>query len=181
MSGQAYGRLLNDLRQAGIFVDGVLQPGDTDGYYETHHNDIIKRIASAEKQLVDIMQSDTLSSRDNRIPDYSSDSARIKLRKEIYNDLINRKRLDDDEKISLGNGGALPKTKLKKNRQAFYLVGLPASGKSEISNIISDSFGAMTLDSDYAKRKFPEYDSCAFGAAVVHPTLCYQENPSPIL
>jgi len=73
----------------------------------------------------------------------------------------------DDEKISLGTGGALPRTKCRKDKLAFYIIGLPASGKSEVSASLADHFGAIILDCDYAKRKFPEYRA-PFGASVVH-------------
>ena len=61
----------------------------------------------------------------------------------------------------------LPNTALKKDKQAFYVIGLPASGKSEVAGLLSDNYGAIILDSDYAKRKFPEYQA-ECGATIVH-------------
>lgn len=54
---------------------------------------------------------------------------------------------------------------------AFLVIGLPASGKSEVANILSDKYGAIILDSDYAKRKLPEYNS-DYGTYIVHDESC---------
>ncbi|QGZ58006.1 hypothetical protein FAZ97_15335 [Paraburkholderia acidiphila] len=52
-------------------------------------------------------------------------------------------------------------------RNAYIVTGLPASGKSTLVNRIADDLGAMIVDSDYAKRKFPEFTGAA-GAYLVH-------------
>ena len=44
---------------------------------------------------------------------------------------------------------------------------LPASGKSTIANSIADLYGAYIIDSDFAKRKIPEFGH-EFGASIVH-------------
>jgi len=68
----------------------------------------------------------------------------------------------------LGNGGAKPKVgEPRRERNAYLVTGLPASGKSTLVNRIADDLGAMIVDSDYAKRKFPEFQSPA-GAQLVH-------------
>ena len=68
----------------------------------------------------------------------------------------------------MGVGGALPlKGEVQDGKQAYIITGLPAAGKSGITNIISDNKGAIILDSDYAKRKFPEFTQ-PFGATLVH-------------
>ncbi len=56
---------------------------------------------------------------------------------------------------------------MKLDSEAFIITGLPAAGKSTIAEKIADYFGACILDSDYAKRKFPEFKS-DHGASVVH-------------
>ena len=50
----------------------------------------------------------------------------------------------------------------------FYLIGPPAAGKSTIANNIADIAGAYILDSDYAKRKLPEYNNQISAASLVH-------------
>jgi len=75
--------------------------------------------------------------------------------------------LKSDEDITLGKGGSAPIKKLKQNGKAFIFIGLPASGKSTISNEISDKHGCFILDSDFAKRKIPEYHDLQFGASLV--------------
>lgn len=77
-------------------------------------------------------------------------------------------RLDDDDDIVLGKGGAKPVGGIRAEKRAFYVIGPPASGKSSISSTIADLFGAYILDSDYAKRKLPEYADQLSGASLVH-------------
>ena len=78
------------------------------------------------------------------------------------------KRLNNDDEIKLGKGGALPLTKVRNEKKLFYVIGPPASGKSGIANDISDSYGGVMLDSDYAKRKLPEYNNQIGAATLVH-------------
>jgi hypothetical protein len=98
---------------------------------------------------------------------YNTKVARVELRKLIFKDLVNKKRLVNDDNIKLGKGGALPRTSLKKENQAYIIIGLPASGKSGVASTIADEVGAYILDSDLAKRKLPEF-SADFGATLVH-------------
>lgn len=62
----------------------------------------------------------------------------------------------------------MPRAPKQLNKQAFLLTGLPASGKSTIATKFADNFGAVILDSDFAKRKLPEYSDSPAGAALVH-------------
>lgn len=125
-------------------------------------------VTSAEMHQRSILGKDTLKSDAYRIPNYSNNEERKALRKTIYTELITKKRLKKDDSIVLGKGGALPKTELMKMAEAFFVIGLPASGKSRIATCLSDKYGAIILDSDFAKRKFPEYSTTDFGASVVH-------------
>lgn len=99
---------------------------------------------------------------------YRNDGDRTALKINIINELLTKKRLKEDDDITLGKGGAMPKTKIQQDGQAYIVIGLPASGKSGISNQIADMYGAVILDSDYAKRKLPEFNSLPFGATLVH-------------
>ena len=45
---------------------------------------------------------------------------------------------------------------------------MPASGKSGVAAKISQSYGAAILDSDFAKRKLPEYAQYPWGASLVN-------------
>lgn len=47
-------------------------------------------------------------------------------------------------------------------------MGPPASGKSGVSSKIADIYGCYILDSDYAKRKLPEYNNQIGAASLVH-------------
>lgn len=167
MPGYSYDRILSDFRHVGYFVKNVLEIRDDDDFCGYSCETVITRVASAEKQLKEIVGRDTLSSVDNRFPKYSSDESRERLREKIFTDLITMVRLDNDDDISMGKGGLLPKTPLLSEKKAFVVIGLPASGKSGVASVLSDKFGAMILDPDYAKRKIPEF-KCEFGATLVH-------------
>ncbi len=129
--------------------------------------DHIQKIVAAEKLLESTVKEPTLTSLSNRHISYSSDEQRLHLRERIFEELITLERLDNDDDIKLGSGGILPKGGLSCSSQAYIIIGLPASGKSTIANKIADHYGACIIDSDYAKRKFPEFE-IAQGASIVH-------------
>lgn len=112
--------------------------------------------------------SQTMLVKEMRDEKYREESDRWELRKKIINELWTKTRLTDDEKIALMKGGALPNCEVKLDKQAFIIIGLPASGKSSISNKIADDCGAIIIDSDYAKRKLPEFKNHLYGASIVH-------------
>ncbi|MDT4289441.1 zeta toxin family protein [Methylomonas sp. MO1] len=124
-------------------------------------------VTKAEILLEEMKCRPTLEFSDNRNPKYKQDEIRKILRSRIFDELRQLNRLEDDEKISLGNGGAKPNSAVRKENQAFLVIGLPASGKSSISSKVADYYGAYVVDSDYAKRKFPEYKH-EFGASILH-------------
>lgn len=129
--------------------------------------DNVQRIVTAEKLLQSTTAEPTMTVQNNRHPYYATDESRKSLRERIFKELAFSIRLDNDDNIKLGEGGALPKTEIKKEGKAFIIIGLPASGKSTIASEIADHYNAAIIDSDYAKRKFPEY-SLPQGASVVH-------------
>lgn len=160
-------RSLDEMASVELFLRNVLELGHTREQQEQIEN-LANEVISAEKQLFK-NNDNTLSNPKVRVLRYATDESRRNLRFEIYKDLTQRKRLKDDDKISLHRGGALPTTPLQNDKQAYYIIGLPASGKSSISNKLSNQYGAIILDSDYAKRKFPEYKSLvAYEASLVH-------------
>lgn len=130
-------------------------------------NEATLEIVSAEMQIQEVISKQTLTSDKYRLSPYKSDESRIELRERILDELFEKERLSNDDSICLGNGGARPRESVMCERQAFLITGLPASGKSCISNSISDSHHAYVLDSDYAKRKIPEYRA-NFGATITH-------------
>ena len=126
-------------------------------------------IIAGEQGLVNLdIFSQTLNTTRFRDRDYKEDKVRWELRKLIINELVNMERPANDDEIILGFGGAVPTSGVIPAKQAFVLIGLPASGKSSIANVISDNFNALIVDSDYAKRKLPEFSLYKWGATVVH-------------
>ena len=158
----SYFRPLADNVVAKEFVKGVL--GFTD---EKAINKATTNIMEAELFFASMKLKPTLKFKEYRSPTHSEDAVRRTLREKIARELIEKVRLEDDDKIRMGRGGALPQTDVSKARQAFIVTGLPASGKSGIATQIAEANGAVILDSDYAKRKFPEFKSL-YGAHVLH-------------
>ncbi|UTA66588.1 zeta toxin family protein [Emticicia sp. 21SJ11W-3] len=127
---------------------------------------IVSSIINTEKMLHTYDNNDsTLISKSFRLS-HVTEKERWELRTRIVEELTTQRRLHDDDDICLGKGGSLPTSEIKNERQAFLVIGLPASGKSSVSTIIAEKYGAVILDSDYAKRKLPEYEE--FGASIVH-------------
>lgn len=157
-----FARPLNDNELAHLFLVKVLGLPNNEAT-----GTVAFRIRAAETLLREMEGKSTLTSVENRHPHFVDNNTRKALREQIFSDLIERKRIVDDEKIGLSKGGARPRTGVKKEKKAFIVTGLPASGKSSISAAISDVHGAYIVDPDYAKRKFPEY-SFDFGASLVH-------------
>ena len=144
------------------FVEGILEIENLDDVSEATN-----KITRAEMLLAQYNNEDTISSTEFRDIKYQSELVRKKLRLQIFEELINNKRIENDDEIKMGIGGAMPITDIQFNKQAIIVTGLPASGKSTISSKFSDEYGAIILDSDYAKRKFPEFSE-EFGATLVH-------------
>ncbi|WP_177222937.1 zeta toxin family protein [Chitinophaga sp. YR627] len=120
---------------------------------------IIRKIVTSEKMLKDFKEEEnTMVSTKHRDRDYVDDLKRWKLRKQIINELFTLKRPANEEEVILGAGGTLPSVEVKKERTAFILIGPPASGKSTVANVIAEREGAIILDTDYAKRKLPEFE-----------------------
>lgn len=158
-----YSRLLIEPITVEHFLENALDYDINDNF------DIVTGIVQNENILKDIdSSSPTLNSIKYRHPKYRKDNDRWHLRNQIVSELFNNKRIENDDKITLGNGGAQPISDVLMNKEAIIIIGLPASGKSTIANVIADSLGAYILDSDYAKRKFPEYQNYLIGATIVH-------------
>ena len=155
-------RPINTNELAEIFVRQVLGERNVDRVDRA-----VKEIVSAEIQVETVSAKPTLTYRDYRSTKYKTDESRLELREKILDELFTLDRLDDDDDITLGKGGAKPSNGVSYAKQAFLVTGLPASGKSMISTPIADYNHAYILDSDYAKRKLPEYDT-DFGATITH-------------
>lgn len=98
---------------------------------------------------------------------YKSFNERFALRKKVLNELISYCNITNEKNIHLGIGGCKPIT-YPTHKKFFLLIGLPSSGKSYIANIISLVIGAYIIDSDYAKRKFPEFSISPCASSLLH-------------
>ncbi len=130
---------------------------------------LVNKISKCELNLDDknYNKYPTLTHSEHRDSDSSDDNLRWKLRKKIVEELITLKKLDNDDKIRRNKGGAIPINEIQKLKQAYIIIGLPASGKSGIVDKIAEHYGCVILDPDYAKRKLPEYDDIS-GASLVN-------------
>lgn len=172
-------RPLNNFELVEHFLENALSYDlDTSDRYA-----IVSKIVSTELNIENFDESlISLHSKTYRVSSFRKDGDRKKLSDQIVQELLTKKRLDNDEEIKLGKGGAFPKSSVKTERNAYVIIGLPASGKSTISNLVADKYGAFILDSDYAKRKLPEFDALPFGATLVHEEsdkiIFGENNPS---
>lgn len=177
---QNFARLLSDNDLVRHFLNDVLN------FDHSEYENIVERIVDGELGAVkSTKESQTISSTKNRSSKYLDDITRWQLRKQIIEELYNLKRLEKDDEIALANGGAMPNSNLKSDKQAFIIIGLPASGKSGVAAGIAEDFGAVILDSDFAKRKLPEYPNHLYGASVVHVessqiTFGFRDNPNKV-
>lgn len=146
-------------------------PFTTRGGQSIALNKLTQKIRNAESEMQTTDEQQTLTNSTNRFPEYKSTAARQELREQILAELLALGRLDDDDKIELGRGGAMPKggpDEARAERQAYVIIGLPASGKSTIVNQAADRLGACIIDTDFAKRKIPEFAGTPAGANLVH-------------
>ncbi|WP_333862810.1 zeta toxin family protein [Sphingobacterium sp.] len=158
-------RPLNNFELVEHFLENALSININD---DEMYN-VVSQVVSTELNIENFDESlISLNSKSYRISKYRKDSERLSLQNQIVLELLTQERLKNDEDIVLGKGGAFPLKPVKAERKAFIVIGLPASGKSGISNIIADEYGAIILDSDYAKRKLPEFSALPFGATLVH-------------
>jgi len=126
------------------------------------------KIRDTEQLLSIYFASNTIKTADFRHPRFYYEEDRKKLKERIITELIQYERLEDDDKIGLGKGGMRPRGgDILADKTFFLVTGLPASGKSSIANKISDGSKSIIIDSDFAKRKFPEFGT-DYGAALVH-------------
>lgn len=122
-------------------------------------------------------QSNTLKSQENRVSGYRDDEQRELLREKIAKQCLTQKRVPES-KVTSTYGGMLPNTPLKKDKQFYFVIGLPASGKSSISERLADATGSVYLDADIVKRKLPEFTLDTRGASLVHLESNYILRPS---
>jgi adenylate kinase family enzyme len=160
--GHPYARNFLNFEIAENFLKNVLNQNPK------KFEDVITKIVKAEKLLAQTADASTWGSPSDRIQKYRDDEKRWELRTKIIEELFTLPRLNDDDEIDLEKGGALPQSGVKKENKAFLIIGLPASGKSHITNTISENYGAIIIDSDLAKRKLPEYRLLENGATLVH-------------
>ena len=158
-----FSRRLDDSDLIEHFLINVLE------YRPENLDDVIVQIKNGEIQIKSYPDEDcTLRSTKHRSRKYAGNNIRWDLRSQILKELFSEKRPDQDDEIALENGGALPNGDLKSEKKAVVLTGLPASGKSGVANELADKLGAIILDSDFAKRKLPEFKHGPGSASLVH-------------
>lgn len=86
--------------------------------------------------------------KEKSVEENSAKATRIALRRRIIEELY-------------GNGAE------KKERKAFIVIGLPASGKSSaVAEPLAQKYGALIIDSDEAKERLPEFTDGLLADAV---------------
>jgi hypothetical protein len=158
-----FSRRLDDNDLIEHFLTRVLE------FHPENLDEVILKIKNGEFQIKHYPEEDcTLRNTKHRNRHVKDDAVRWNLRRQIVKELFQLKRLPKDEEICLGSGGACPNTASKFEKKAIVITGLPASGKSRIASSLADDLGAIILDSDFAKRKIPEFESGPGSASLVH-------------
>lgn len=139
----------------------------------------IKDILEQEQLLASLAteQVNTFDSKENRVAEFREDDDRDELRADIAEQCLKQKRLSE-EQITRKRGGMCPHSELKKDSQFYLVIGLPASGKSSVSEKLADLTGSIYLDADIVKRKLPEFSKDTRGASLVHLESNYILRPS---
>ncbi|MCL2036475.1 MAG: zeta toxin family protein [Oscillospiraceae bacterium] len=129
----------------------------------------VRDIADEEVWVEERCNYPTSNAKEFRDRAYRDDNKRKKLRELVVKELFEFERLEDEDETRLGKGGAKPiGSQPKDNKICCLIIGLPASGKSGIANVIADKTGSYLIDSDLAKRKLPEFLKEKAGASLVH-------------
>ncbi len=183
MSDKNYARMISKRAEAEAFCRNILfsdvDSVELDTTRKKEYHEAVKDILEQE-QLLNMLteeQSNTLNSKDNRVEDWRSDRKREDLRYSIAKNCLEEKRLPE-EQITVDKGGMLPQTELQFDSQFYLVIGLPASGKSSVSEKLADLTGSVYLDADIVKRKLPEFSQDTRGASLVHLESNYILRPS---
>jgi len=128
----------------------------------------VNEIGNEEVWIKEHFEQSTLDTDNFRDKTYRTSKSRKELRQKIIDELFAFERLVDDNETCLGKGGAKPIGKNPiKGKKCFLHIGLPASGKSKIANLIADKTASYLIDPDLVKRKLPEFNQKG-GASLVH-------------
>ena len=156
-----YSRPLYFQETAELFLEMVLDIPSSDSNFKFYANRIV------QEESVPFGEKSTLNKK-YRDSNWKDDENRLKLHKIIVDEMMNTKRLGNDDDVCLGAGGGLPvNCDIKAEKKAIYVMGLPASGKSSVCNKLCELYGAFLLDNDLVKRKLPEFNQTR-GASLVH-------------
>lgn len=161
--GTSFQRPMESPALAKHFLVNVLGLSDADHATET----LAFKISALETIELHRRNSSTLLSTVNRSASCQSDDQRAELRQKVIADLLTLERPPNDDDITPDAGGAMPRTAIKARSTAWLVIGPPAAGKSKICCALADQTGSLILDSDYAKRKLPEFQN-GEGASLVH-------------
>ncbi|EIA1343043.1 TPA: zeta toxin family protein [Vibrio parahaemolyticus] len=143
-------KMITDTDDASFFNDEILFLEELLQEYEVEE-DLSKRMVLA-REIALIERLDGFEYKKL----ISGDEQRQHIKKQILDELVTLTIPKNDDDICIGFGGSKPRNRERFNRKAIILLGLPASGKSTVAQVMSDMQGAYIIDSDFAKRKFPE-------------------------
>lgn len=159
-----YVRNLKSEEQVADFLKNIVEINCSEQEFQKY----VQLIYTYETEFRTAYNKQTLYDKSLRDPQHSEDLQREYLGNVILQDLLTLPILDNEINISQGLGGSLPPNlKPREGRQAYYIIGLPASGKSCVAYILSIIYSACVIDIDIAARKFPEY-SQIYGPCVTH-------------
>lgn len=127
-------------------------------------------IARTEQKLAEIGdKNNTLTNKALRVSKYRSDTDRKEYCDLVFRSCLSKRIPDDDDTITIESGGMVPNSGIKREKHLVFIVGSAASGKSRYATALATKLGAYLIDSDYIKRKLPEFNHKEYiGASLVH-------------
>lgn len=137
--------LQNEFYDEILYIDEILQT------YEIETDEYKRMVLAREIALIEHLEGNF-----NFKDIIGADGDRQHIKSKILEELTDMTIPFNDDDIRIGIGGSKPRNRLRTNKKAIILLGLPASGKSTVAQVMSDMQGAYIVDSDFAKRKFPE-------------------------
>lgn len=159
-----YARELLTLNDSITFLKNIVQLRNPESELIT----LAKTLLLEESLFRQVYNKQTLFFEDFREDGYKDLQKRRELGKKITHELLSLPIPENVKQIKPGIGGGLPiSLQPSSDRLAFYIIGLPASGKSTIAYNLSKIFNAFILDIDLIKYKLPELQN-TYGACVTH-------------
>jgi|GEM_PF-4984693 len=117
---------------------------------------LAQAIAAQEEHQDGVEMNETLVNFEGRAGNEGG-PARLRRYADVVEDILTKKTPDGATASDPRAWGGLPHSGLNKDRQVFFVIGGPGTGKSRISKPLAEATHSVVIDSDDVKAKLPEY------------------------